>query len=153
MGIRFLRGLSARSFGSRIVAERDGNSANDLSWPGLGARHWSLSFHSEALSFHFDDAALGFYLAADFLGGLEVGDVYGVGALVLELAAADVRAILERAARGGSPPEWAEITEQLDRIERAVSAGLPHDDQKTALNPGSGHGASSPRRSEIQERA
>jgi hypothetical protein len=73
--------------------------------------------------------------------------------LVLELAAADVRAILERAARGGSPPEWAEITERLDRIERALSAGLPCDDQKTALNPGSGHGASSPRRSEIQERA
>jgi hypothetical protein len=43
-----------------------------------------------------------------------------------------VRAILERAARGGSPPEWAEITERLDRIERALSAGLPHDDQKTA---------------------
>jgi hypothetical protein len=56
-----------------------------------------------------------------------------------------VRAILERAARGGSPPEWVEITERLDRIERALSAGLPHDDQKTALNPGTGHGASSPR--------
>jgi hypothetical protein len=44
-----------------------------------------------------------------------------------------VRAILEHAARGGSPPEWAEITERLDRIERALSVGLPHDDQKTAL--------------------
>jgi hypothetical protein len=43
-----------------------------------------------------------------------------------------VRAILERAARGGSPPEWAEITERLDRIERALSGGLPRDDQKTA---------------------
>jgi hypothetical protein len=32
----------------------------------------------------------------------------------------------------GSPPEWVEITERLDRIERALSAGLPHDDQKTA---------------------
>jgi hypothetical protein len=53
-----------------------------------------------------------------------------------------VRAILERAARGGSPPEWVEITERLDRIERALSAGLPHDDQNTALNPVTGHGAS-----------
>jgi hypothetical protein len=44
-----------------------------------------------------------------------------------------VRAILEHAARGGSPTEWAEITERLDRIERALSVGLPHDDQKTAL--------------------
>ncbi|MGD0063929.1 MAG: hypothetical protein ABSB76_10870 [Streptosporangiaceae bacterium] len=44
-----------------------------------------------------------------------------------------VRAILELAARGGSSPEWAEITERLDRIERALSGGLPHDDQKTAL--------------------
>jgi hypothetical protein len=44
-----------------------------------------------------------------------------------------VRAILERAARGGSPPEWAEITERLDRIERALSGGLPRDDQKSAL--------------------
>ena len=56
-----------------------------------------------------------------------------------------VRAILEHAARGGSLTEWAEITERLDRIERALSVGLPHDDQKTALNPGTGHGASSPR--------
>ena len=44
-----------------------------------------------------------------------------------------VRSILERAARGGSPPELAEITERLDRIERALSGGHPHDDQKTAL--------------------
>ena len=44
---------------------------------------------ARALSFHFDDAALGFCLAADFLGGLEVGDVYGIGAVLLELAAAD----------------------------------------------------------------
>jgi hypothetical protein len=31
--------------------------------------------------------------------------------------------------------EWVElheITERLNRIERALSAGLPHDDQKTA---------------------
>ena len=39
---------------------------------------------------------------------------------------------------GEVPPEpvralWAEITERLDRIERALSGGLPHDDQKTAL--------------------
>jgi hypothetical protein len=44
-----------------------------------------------------------------------------------------VRSILERAARGGSPPELAEITERLDRIERALSGGHSHDDQKTAL--------------------
>src|SRR5271169_6937929 len=44
-----------------------------------------------------------------------------------------VRSILERAARGGSPPELAEITERLDRIERALSGGHPYDDQKTAL--------------------
>ena len=44
-----------------------------------------------------------------------------------------VRSILERAARGGSPPELAEITERLDRIERALSGGPPHDDKKTAL--------------------
>jgi hypothetical protein len=44
-----------------------------------------------------------------------------------------VRSILEHAARGGSPPELAEITERLDRIERALSGGLRHDDQKTAL--------------------
>ena len=44
-----------------------------------------------------------------------------------------VRSILERAARGGSPPELAEITERLDRIERALSGGHPDDDQKTAL--------------------
>jgi hypothetical protein len=44
-----------------------------------------------------------------------------------------VRSILERAARSGSPPELAEITERLERIERALSGGPPHDDQKTAL--------------------
>jgi CopG antitoxin of type II toxin-antitoxin system len=44
-----------------------------------------------------------------------------------------VRSILECAVRGGSPPELAEITERLDRIERALSGGHPHDDQKTAL--------------------
>jgi len=44
-----------------------------------------------------------------------------------------VRSILELAARGGSPPELAEITNRLDRIERALSGGLPHDDKKTAL--------------------
>jgi hypothetical protein len=32
-----------------------------------------------------------------------------------------VRSILERAARGGVPPEIAEITERLERIEQAVT--------------------------------
>ena len=49
-----------------------------------------------------------------------------------------VRAILERAARGGSPPEWVEITERLDRFSAPWSDWLPHDDQKTASNPGTG---------------
>ena len=39
-----------------------------------------------------------------------------------------VRSILERAA----PPELAEITERLDRIERALTDRHPQDDQKTA---------------------
>jgi hypothetical protein len=43
-----------------------------------------------------------------------------------------VRSILERAARSDSPPELAEITERLERIERALSGGPPRDDQKTA---------------------
>jgi predicted DNA-binding protein len=43
-----------------------------------------------------------------------------------------VRSILERAARSGPQPELAEITERLDRIERALSEAPPHDDQKTA---------------------
>jgi len=43
-----------------------------------------------------------------------------------------VRSILERAARGGAPPELAEITERLDRIERALTDRHPQDDQKTA---------------------
>jgi predicted DNA binding CopG/RHH family protein len=43
-----------------------------------------------------------------------------------------VRSILERAARGGAPPEIAEITERLERIERAVTSRQAHDDQKTA---------------------
>jgi hypothetical protein len=42
-----------------------------------------------------------------------------------------VRSILERAARGGPPPEIADITERLDRIERAVTSRGP-DDKKTA---------------------
>lgn len=44
-----------------------------------------------------------------------------------------VRSILERAAHGGPPPEIADITERLERIERAVTGGRPADDQKTAL--------------------
>lgn len=43
-----------------------------------------------------------------------------------------VRSILERAARGGPPPEIADITERLDRIERAITQGAGADDQKTA---------------------
>ena len=43
-----------------------------------------------------------------------------------------VRSILERAARGGAPPEIADITERLERIERAVTRGHGVDDQKTA---------------------
>jgi predicted DNA binding CopG/RHH family protein len=42
-----------------------------------------------------------------------------------------VRSILEHAARGGPPPEIADITERLERIERAVTSRGP-DDQKTA---------------------
>jgi hypothetical protein len=44
-----------------------------------------------------------------------------------------VRSILERAARGGPPPEIADITERLERIERAVTRGQNPGDQKTAL--------------------
>ncbi len=43
-----------------------------------------------------------------------------------------VRSILERAARGGAPPEMTEITERLERIERAVTGRQTQDDQKTA---------------------
>jgi CopG antitoxin of type II toxin-antitoxin system len=44
-----------------------------------------------------------------------------------------VRSILERAARGEMPPEIADITERLERIERAVTARHSSGDQKTAL--------------------
>ena len=43
-----------------------------------------------------------------------------------------VRSILERTARTGIPPEIADITERLERIERAVTRGQDPDDQKTA---------------------
>ena len=43
-----------------------------------------------------------------------------------------VRSILEHAAQGGTPPDMAEITKRLERIERAVTSGRAHDDQKTA---------------------
>jgi hypothetical protein len=43
-----------------------------------------------------------------------------------------VRSILEQAARGGAPPELADITERLERIERALTAAHPQDDQKSA---------------------
>jgi len=44
-----------------------------------------------------------------------------------------VRSILERAARGGASPEIADITERLERIERAVTERQSPGDQKTAL--------------------
>jgi len=44
-----------------------------------------------------------------------------------------VRSILERAARGGTPPEIADITERLERIERAVTERQDPGGQKTAL--------------------
>jgi predicted DNA binding CopG/RHH family protein len=43
-----------------------------------------------------------------------------------------VRSILERVAVVGPQPELADITERLERIERALRRGQPHDDQKTA---------------------
>lgn len=43
-----------------------------------------------------------------------------------------VRSILERAARGGVPPEIADITERLERIEQAVTDRPSAGDQKTA---------------------
>jgi hypothetical protein len=43
-----------------------------------------------------------------------------------------VRSILEGAARGGAPPEIADITERLERIERAVTQTPSAGDQKTA---------------------
>jgi hypothetical protein len=44
-----------------------------------------------------------------------------------------VRSILEHAARGETPPEIADITERLERIERAVAERQSPGDQKTAL--------------------
>jgi hypothetical protein len=43
-----------------------------------------------------------------------------------------VRLILERAAMAGPQPELADITERLERIERAITGMQAHDDQKTA---------------------
>jgi hypothetical protein len=43
-----------------------------------------------------------------------------------------VRSILERAARGELPPEIADITERLERIERAVTGGHNGGNPKTA---------------------
>jgi hypothetical protein len=43
-----------------------------------------------------------------------------------------VRSILERAVQGGLPPDMAEITKRLERIERAVTSGQAQDDQKTS---------------------
>jgi hypothetical protein len=43
-----------------------------------------------------------------------------------------VRSILERAALGGTTPEMADITERLERIERAVTDRQSPDGQKTA---------------------
>jgi predicted DNA binding CopG/RHH family protein len=44
-----------------------------------------------------------------------------------------VRSILERAAHDGTSPEIADITERLERIERAVTERQSPGDQKTAL--------------------
>lgn len=43
-----------------------------------------------------------------------------------------VRLILERAAAADPQPELADITERLERIERALTSMQTHDDQKTA---------------------
>jgi hypothetical protein len=43
-----------------------------------------------------------------------------------------VRSILERAAQGGASPEIADITERLERIERAVTGSQSTGEQKTA---------------------
>lgn len=43
-----------------------------------------------------------------------------------------VRLILERAAVTGPQPELAEITERLERIERAITGGPPQGNRKTA---------------------
>ena len=43
-----------------------------------------------------------------------------------------VRSILEHAANGTPPPEMADITERLERIERAVTGGHGTGDQKMA---------------------
>lgn len=43
-----------------------------------------------------------------------------------------VRSILERAASGTLPPEIADITERLERIEQAVTGGHGTGDQETA---------------------
>src|ERR1035437_8298014 len=43
-----------------------------------------------------------------------------------------VRSMLDRAAVGGTLPEIAEITDRLERIERAVTTSQTPGDQKTA---------------------
>lgn len=43
-----------------------------------------------------------------------------------------VRSILERAASGTLPPDMADITERLERIERAVTGDPGTGDRKTA---------------------
>jgi hypothetical protein len=43
-----------------------------------------------------------------------------------------IRSILERAASGTQPPDMADITERLERIERAVTGGHGTGDHKTA---------------------
>jgi hypothetical protein len=44
----------------------------------------------------------------------------------------DVRSILDHAANSTLPPEIADITERLERIERAVTEGHGTGDHKTA---------------------
>lgn len=46
-----------------------------------------------------------------------------------------VRSILERAARGDALPEIADITERLERIERAVTRGQNADDHSHTSRP------------------
>src|ERR1035438_5256081 len=55
-----------------------------------------------------------------------------ISQLKRQASARHVRSILERAALGGTPPEIAEITERLERIERAVTSSQTPGDQKTA---------------------
>ena len=54
-----------------------------------------------------------------------------------------VRSILERAARGDTPPEIADITERLERIERAVTERQALRTEHGESGPGAGSAARS----------